>query len=284
MSQETDREPPSWSRKAGAGVLVCLDCDEPPSPGRRLCTAHRNEREAVARESRKAKWRGQPCSIEGCEQPRYEMASQVAPYCLGHKNAKAAETRKKTRPHERFETRKCDRCRSTFQWSSVHPKRRFCSKDCYTLGMNEERRSAAEERAKVDAVAGQKWCPGCSQAKPMADYSPSQWVRRGGTCRDCARVRAVESYQRNKEKNRDRTRESNHRRVAKKYGMTLEEYRERKAQGCQICGTLNDLHLDHDHSSGAYRGFLCSAHNKGLGFFRDNVDHLAAAIEYLQRR
>ena len=61
--------------------------------------------------------------------------------------------------------------------------------------------------------------------------------------------------------------------------------------GCQICGAVARLHVDHDHSccpgqstcGRCVRGFLCSPCNKGLGHFRDRIDNLESAIAYLAR-
>lgn len=62
--------------------------------------------------------------------------------------------------------------------------------------------------------------------------------------------------------------------------------------GCAICGLLPKresangrvwrLNVDHDHATGLVRGALCWRHNKALGAFRDNVEHLKAAILYLE--
>ncbi len=58
---------------------------------------------------------------------------------------------------------------------------------------------------------------------------------------------------------------------------------------CRICGV--DLrtaqpHVDHDHSitdgRPNVRGILCAKHNKGLGLFGDNIEHLQNAIAYLR--
>lgn len=54
---------------------------------------------------------------------------------------------------------------------------------------------------------------------------------------------------------------------------------------CAICerSSLNkrDLHIDHDHASGAVRGLLCKECNLLLGYARDNTDVLSAAVRYL---
>jgi hypothetical protein len=74
------------------------------------------------------------------------------------------------------------------------------------------------------------------------------------------------------------------------YGLSADEVDAMLASqggGCAICGRLPDrlgsLHLDHDHATGTLRGLLCVDCNHGLGKFRDDVELLAAAIEYLRR-
>jgi hypothetical protein len=54
---------------------------------------------------------------------------------------------------------------------------------------------------------------------------------------------------------------------------------------CPICSVNIDLsgHLDHCHTTNKIRGILCSACNKGLGYFKDNPQHLRAAADYLQQ-
>lgn len=74
------------------------------------------------------------------------------------------------------------------------------------------------------------------------------------------------------------------------YGISLEEVAEmRKKQGnkCAICerefGTdkANSPHIDHEHSSGWVRGLLCTTCNTGLGCFKDDIQKLQRAVEYV---
>jgi len=72
----------------------------------------------------------------------------------------------------------------------------------------------------------------------------------------------------------------------------------RKQEKCDICGgsefagSRNNRHLgkvytlvmDHNHETGKFRGMLCNHCNRGLGNFKDNINNLQAAINYLQRR
>ena len=54
---------------------------------------------------------------------------------------------------------------------------------------------------------------------------------------------------------------------------------------CEICARAFPRHLclDHDHATGKFRGWLCTACNRGLGFFRDNPDIILHAAVYLER-
>lgn len=71
-------------------------------------------------------------------------------------------------------------------------------------------------------------------------------------------------------------------------GVTVAEYdRLLAAQGggCAICGNppkSRRLDVDHDHRTGATRGLLCHACNRGLSYFRDNARSLWRAGDYLE--
>lgn len=74
------------------------------------------------------------------------------------------------------------------------------------------------------------------------------------------------------------------------YGIdkfNFEEIFKKQNYKCKICGiTENDLSavfcLDHNHNNLEIRGILCRSCNSGLGFFKDNVDSLRKAIDYLE--
>jgi DNA-directed RNA polymerase subunit RPC12/RpoP len=40
--------------------------------------------------------------------------------------------------------------------------------------------------------------------------------------------------------------------------------------------------IDHDHETDQFRGYLCHNCNRGLGIFRDNLETLKLAINYLE--
>jgi len=80
-----------------------------------------------------------------------------------------------------------------------------------------------------------------------------------------------------------------------RFGITLETFVQMVQEHnnlCAICeepeigkhqkGTPRDLSVDHCHSTGKIRGLLCQKCNKGLGYFKDDINFLLNAIEYLK--
>jgi len=63
-----------------------------------------------------------------------------------------------------------------------------------------------------------------------------------------------------------------------------------KPRRCELCGSSpavgrwKVLHLDHDHETGVFRGWLCHHCNMGLGNFKDSILLLRKAVAYLRRK
>lgn len=70
--------------------------------------------------------------------------------------------------------------------------------------------------------------------------------------------------------------------VKARFGLTLDEYDAILAHGCAICGTDEQLVLDHDHQSGKIRDALCSRCNAALGMLADDPERARAAARYLE--
>lgn len=70
------------------------------------------------------------------------------------------------------------------------------------------------------------------------------------------------------------------------YKLTHDQYEAmvRQCQGrCELCRReTKQLHVDHDHDTGAIRGLLCQACNFGLGYFRDNPEVMRRAARYVE--
>lgn len=92
-----------------------------------------------------------------------------------------------------------------------------------------------------------------------------------------------EHYARTKDRHRELT-------ASKKYGISIEEYRElfkKHDNKCAICGSIETaknkvLAVDHDHNTGKVRGLLCGKCNRGLGFLQDNLLLIEKIKIYLQ--
>jgi hypothetical protein len=122
-----------------------------------------------------------------------------------------------------------------------------------------------------------KRCPTCKEAKPPDEFYKSKSTV---CCRTCHK-KYCQKYYRERSLNRNKWDMR-----SKKYGVSIEVLAEmdKKQEGrCAICQReYKTPHLDHCHVTGKVRGLLCSACNKGLGFFGDELDHLQAAVNYLK--
>jgi hypothetical protein len=105
-------------------------------------------------------------------------------------------------------------------------------------------------------------CKTCGEQREESDFGicarSSRGVRRRKTCRFCTAAA-----------------EAQKRRLAKIVGP--------RAHACEICRREGPTELDHDHTTGAFRGWLCKLCNLGLGKLGDDVAGVRRAIAYLER-
>jgi hypothetical protein len=84
--------------------------------------------------------------------------------------------------------------------------------------------------------------------------------------------------------------------LKRRYNITPQEYETKLASQdykCAVCGKdasdnkrggkLDPLHVDHCHKSGNLRDLLCYSCNSGLGQFKDDIETLQKAIDYLRK-
>ncbi len=138
----------------------------------------------------------------------------------------------------------------------------------------------SKSKKKADGLAS--WCKSC-----MFDHgrTPEVLERRRKSAQRPERKAARLAYA-NSDKYKARH-------LLTRYNVTLVEYKATiAAQGdaCAICEVLfstlqkNQIHTDHDHGTGRFRGVLCHHCNKGLGEFRDMPEFLLSAAIYLLRK
>jgi hypothetical protein len=153
----------------------------------------------------------------------------------------------------------------------------------------------------------EKTCCNCGLIKPAKEFKtrPSRNGRLNSTCRDCDTL-----YQRQyradhpeitkaaanrwRKKNPEKVIAIERRKIYKRLGLTLEEamailssqeYRCANP-GCRIRlkwgKGSQSANLDHDHSNGKPRAFLCASCNRGLGHLRENPDLIRGLATYLE--
>lgn len=76
----------------------------------------------------------------------------------------------------------------------------------------------------------------------------------------------------------------------KRYGLTSQQYDDlfwKQGGRCALCQTNSHngkgWHIDHCHTTGKVRGILCNNCNVGLGHFKERIELLKTAIEYLEK-
>lgn len=136
-----------------------------------------------------------------------------------------------------------------------------------------------------------KICSKCKEQKPLDDFHKQRkspdghaWYCKACKCEQAKEWRKTPSGI-NSQK---RTNKSNARynQIKSRYGLDKNDYHN-LVEGiiaCQICGnefTGREPVIDHCHESGKVRGLLCMSCNSMLGYAKDNMQVLAAAIEYL---
>ncbi len=139
-----------------------------------------------------------------------------------------------------------------------------------------------------------KNCRWCGLPKKMEDFHKNaNKDGRFNTCKKCQYNRLQEfrkdpaHKERFKEYRRNNT-------ISQRYGITIEFYDnliKSQENKCKICGSPpnkegpiqnQSLHIDHCHITGKVRGLLCHLCNRGIGLFKESIDLMEKALEYLK--
>lgn len=130
---------------------------------------------------------------------------------------------------------------------------------------------------------GKSYCPKCDSVKEIGEFLKDTHTKYGISiyCAACHQEKAKARYRTNPDYYKDAD-------LRKKFGMSLEQYRElerKQDYRCALCRKepgSKKLAVDHDHKTGENRGLLCDRCNLGLGWFADSIELLEAAIQYLK--
>lgn len=140
----------------------------------------------------------------------------------------------------------------------------------------------------------EKTCSKCGETKDVLEFCCNKSKKDGCStwCKNCTR----EYDHKRKWRQRDRFKASlgASRKGAKRRGhtfctATLEEIEAAFTGKCAICGIpeiecQQKLHMDHDHETGNFRGWICWNCNNLLGRAKDSEEILLNALDYLLDR
>jgi hypothetical protein len=120
-----------------------------------------------------------------------------------------------------------------------------------------------------------KFCKKCNRDLPTTNFGKAC----GGNylyseCRECSRKLS---------KIRKKLREDNTLSDPENYHCPICERSHKETVGSGGARLKNAWVMDHDHSTGEYRGYICHTCNRGLGMFQDSIDILNNAIRYLKK-
>lgn len=163
-------------------------------------------------------------------------------------------------------------------------RRGYCD-TCYRRRIREgQMERVADRRHKVSGIDETALTAICSKCGPIKVATLGNRTGQGSICPTAEQAAARKiRHGFDREAARALTR-LRHR--AKLYGLTLSELRkmEQVQRGqCAICGSGGNLHIDHDHATGAVRGMLCRSCNVGIGHLRDDIALVRSAVRYLRK-
>lgn len=159
----------------------------------------------------------------------------------------------------------------------------FCSAEC-----------RKEDRVKNHV----RICKDCSRTPEEVEFGKHPKTIDGLSiiCKECNRLRVKKTMSNYSPEKRAeiaaRVKSDSYRSTTllREFGIDINFYNQlltRQRGACAVCETVftddNFPQVDHDHSTGKVRGLLCRTCNMGLGMFKDNINKLEQATNYLKR-
>lgn len=130
-----------------------------------------------------------------------------------------------------------------------------------------------------------KVCTGCKIEKPFAHFSKDVQTPSGYKiyCKACASAQHKKWRSDNLDRQRRKDRVAHYQRA---YGLTpevAEALADNRKGVCPICAKEDLLVVDHCHTTGKVRDFICSACNSVLGYSKESQRTLKRAAQYLEK-
>lgn len=130
---------------------------------------------------------------------------------------------------------------------------------------------------------GTKYCVICKSEKSSTLFYISEKYR----CIECEKNRKKQDRINNPKKYKDR---ALGKWLMSNYKISENDFNEMKLAQNNLCAICNNpqnygsrLFVDHCHKTGKVRGLLCSSCNTAIGHFRENIDTMFNAIEYIKK-
>jgi hypothetical protein len=135
-----------------------------------------------------------------------------------------------------------------------------------------------------------KICNKCGKLKELEMFGRRANAKDGrrNECKDCRSINDKRLYPRYIKTNKNGY-------LRRTYGISNEEYEfllQKRNYVCAICnkpetrknnGKITDLTVDHCHVSGKIRGLLCQKCNSGIGVFKESLELLIKAKQYIEK-
>lgn len=135
-------------------------------------------------------------------------------------------------------------------------------------------------------------CTTCHEYKELDDFhkdSTRPIYGRAYRCKVCAIHHSKKHHARRMKEDDGYKRAMKNRYIKRAFSISVDEYESRlikQGHCCALCGSTTPKggwHLDHNHTTGEIREFLCGVCNRGLGYFQDDPNILLKAIAYLEK-
>jgi hypothetical protein len=217
------------------------------------------------------------CEVEGCDRPHNSLG-----YCKSH----AARVRRYGEPGPAT-FRPAKRVDDEVNDPALQCAVDDCARRIWARGYCPTHYRRWSRHGDINHIVQPKWVPPKQCSKPECDEK----VFARGKCQQ----HYLRDYDAQRPPRPEQQRKTGRRYILRQYGMTVEDYDAMVAEQGDRCAICRGEHMghnghpnyswsvDHDHVTGKVRGLLCRNCNVGLGFFKDELELVESALDYLRK-